>query len=262
MGDADLHYDSGMIAFLEAIWGEGYLSPGGPAEVARVLDGIELRGKTVLDIGCGAGGITASLVAEHGAAHVTGLDVEPDVCNATRAFMARKGLTGRVDVVQVVPGPLPFAPGSFDIVFSKDSIVHIPDKAALARDVFRVLRPGGWFVASDWLTSHDGAPSPAMAHYLRCEDLEFGMASPDAYRRALQLAGFERIDLRNRNEWYRLEAAQELARLTGPERPRFEAIVGVKEIARQERTWTAMLPVLQSGEHCPHHIRARKPDDR
>ena len=113
MGDADLHYDSGTIAFLEAIWGEGYLSPGGPAEVARVLDGIDLKGKRVLDIGCGAGGITASLVAEYGAAHVTGLDVEPDVCNATRAFMARKGLTDRVDVVQVMPGPLPFAPGQF-----------------------------------------------------------------------------------------------------------------------------------------------------
>jgi hypothetical protein len=31
----------------------------------------------------------------------------------------------------LVPGPLPFESASFDVVFSKDAIVHIPDKAAL-----------------------------------------------------------------------------------------------------------------------------------
>ena len=66
-----------------------------------------------------------------------------------------------------------------DIVFSKDSIVHIPDKEALAADAFRVLKPGGWFVASDWLISHD-EPSPEMADYIAKEDLDFGMARPRA----------------------------------------------------------------------------------
>ena len=51
-------YDDDAIRFLEALWGDGYLSPGGPDEVDRVLEGLSLRGKTVLDIGCGSGGIT------------------------------------------------------------------------------------------------------------------------------------------------------------------------------------------------------------
>ena len=55
------HYPPRMIAMLEAIWGEGFLSPGGPAEVARVLEGHDIRGKAVLDIGCGAGFVTAIL---------------------------------------------------------------------------------------------------------------------------------------------------------------------------------------------------------
>ena len=57
---------------------------------------------------------------------------------------------------------MPLDDRNFDVVFSKDSIVHIPDKVALAQDVFRVLKPNGWFVASDWLIGHDDEPSPEM----------------------------------------------------------------------------------------------------
>jgi phosphoethanolamine N-methyltransferase len=160
----------------------------------------------------------------------------------------------------VIPGPLPFDHGCFDVVFSKDSIVHIADKEALCADVFRVLRPGGWFVASDWLIAHDDQPSSAMAAYIAAEALDFGMASPRRYERALTEAGFVDVALRNRNAWYRDVARDELARLTGAEHDRFVAMLGEDEVATQIRTWTAMVPVLESGEHCPHHFRARKPD--
>jgi phosphoethanolamine N-methyltransferase len=256
----NLHYGDTIITFLAAIWGEGYLSPGGPAEVAQVLEGIDLRGRRVLDIGCGSGGITALLAYGYGAAEVVGIDVEAPVCAAAVAFAARKGVAERVTIRQVAPGPLPFGPEEFDVVFSKDSIVHIPDKEMLAADAFRVLRPGGWFVASDWLTSRDGPPSAEMKHYLACEDLDFGMASPARYARALEAAGFGEVRLVDRNPWYRAQAARELARLTGPERARFEALTSAEEIARQVRTWEAIQPVLASGEHCPHHFRARKPE--
>lgn len=252
-------YDEQEIAFLEELWGDGFLSPGGAAEVARTLADIDLSGRTVVDIGCGSGGATIALVRDHGAGRVVGIDVEEPVCRHARERVRREGLADRIEIRLVSPGPLPFEPGSFDVVFSKDSIVHIPDKEALAADVFRVLRPGGWFVASDWLIAHDGEPSPEMAAYIAAEDLDFGMASPARYRAALEAAGFVDIELVDRNPWYREVARAELERLTGPERSRFEAVIGVTELARQVRTWQAMVPVLESGEHCPHHLRARRP---
>ncbi len=151
-----VHYDEGVIEFLGKLWGDGYMSPGGPEEVARVLDGIDLTGKTVLDIGCGSGGVTVDLVRRHGAGRVIGIDVERDVCAASRKRVDAAGLTGRIEILQVEPGPFPVADASLDVVFSKDSIIHIPDKEWLAGEAFRALRPGGWFVASDWLISHDG----------------------------------------------------------------------------------------------------------
>jgi len=259
LGDNELQYDKDVIEFLAKLWGDGYLSPGGPDEVDRMLEGIDLTGRTVLDVGSGAGGITVDLAGRHGAGRVIGIDVERDVCVAARKRVEAAGLTDRIEIIEVAPGPFPMPDASIDIVFSKDSIIHIPDKEWLASEAFRVLRPGGWFVAADWLISHDGEPSPEMAHYLALEELDFAMASPDRYRRALEDAGFIDVRLVNRNLWYREQARTEIALLTGPARPAFEETLGAEAVAGQIAIWRAMLPAVDSGEHCPHHFRGRKP---
>jgi phosphoethanolamine N-methyltransferase len=256
---SDEHYPRQMIDMLQAIWGEGFLSPGGPEEVARILEGCDIAGLSVLDIGCGAGGIDAALVRDHGASYVTGLDVEDTVLAQARSLIARDGLSDRIGLVKVAPGPLPFPPGSFDVVFSKDSIVHIPDKAALMAEVFRVLKPGGRFLASDWLIGHDDPPSPEMAAYIAAEGLDFGMASPGRYREAMQEAGFTAIETRSRNAWYREAARAELARLQGPVGAAAAAIVGQAFVEQNIGIWGRMIPVLDAGEHCPTHLRATKP---
>ena len=73
------HYPPKLITMLEAVWGQGFLSPGGPDEVARIIGTHDFTGKTVLDIGCGAGGIDLALVQNHGAGYVLGIDVEDPV---------------------------------------------------------------------------------------------------------------------------------------------------------------------------------------
>ena len=252
-------YDAAAIRFLEELWGEGYLSPGGPEEVDRVLGGRQLAGLHVLDVGCGAGGIAIHLVERHGAAKVTGIDVEKPVIEAARRHAAEKGLADRIELVHAAPGRLPFADRSFDAVFSKDALVHVSDKEAIFGDIFRVLRPGGFVAASDWMISHDEAPSADMRAYLDAEGLSFCMASPQRYRRALERAGFDDIEIVDRNPWYREKASAELDHIKGPMRanaadPDYAAYID-KNIA----TWTAMLKVLDSGEHRPTHLRAVRP---
>lgn len=254
----ELYHDR-MIAMLEAIWGEGFLSPGGAEEVARIVEGVDLAGLSVLDIGCGAGGIDIALVRSHGAGYVCGIDVEDTVLSHARRLIAGAGFAGRIGCLKVAPGPLPFPPETFDVVFSKDSIVHIPDKQALMAEVFRVLKPGGLFLASDWLIGHDGAPSPAMTDYIAAEGLDFGMASPARYRAAMEAAGFAGIGLASRNGWYRDTARAELRRLKGPVGAAAAQVVGQAFVDQNIAIWSRMIPVLDSGEHCPTHLRARRP---
>lgn len=259
VGERGELYGENLVGMLEIVWGEGFLSPGGPEEVARLIDGVDLAGKRVLDIGCGVGGIDVLLATRHRARHVTAIDVEETVLAIARRRAAAKGLGDSIEFVKVAPGPLPFPDAAFDVVFSKDSIVHVPDKHALMAEVFRVLRPNGRFVASDWLIGHDGEPSAAMATYIAAEGLDFGMASPARYRDAMRTAGFTDIELVNRNRWYREMAKTELESMKG--RLYDEAVrrLGRDFVDHNIAIWERMIPVLDSGEHCPHHLRARKP---
>jgi phosphoethanolamine N-methyltransferase len=257
----DAEYDDESISFLETLWGEGYLSPGGPEEIRAVLDGFDLDGLTVLDIGCGSGGITLSLAEDYGAGRVVGIDVEQPVLDKAKQRAGERGLSGRVEFVRIDPGPYPFPDASFDIVFSKDAMIHIPDKEALFADIFRLLRPGGRFLASDWMIAHDDKPSPEMKAYLEQEGLSFNMASPERYRRAMEAAGFIDVGLRNRNPWYLEVARSELAAMEGDLYDKAVAAAGREIVDHNIGTWRAMLKVLESGEHCPHHLRARKKDN-
>lgn len=252
-------YSGQLIGMLELVWGEGWLSPGGPDEVAAAIKGIDFRGKTVLDIGCGVGGVDFLLCQTHGALYVTGIDVEDTVLNLARQRAEAKGLSTKCGFVKVWPGPLAFPPESFDIVFSKDAVVHIPDKHALLHDVFRILKPGGWFVASDWLIGHDGEPSPDMKTYLAAEGLDFGMASPQRYQAALQDAGFGNIAIASRNDWYRRTAALELEHMKGPLYGLAVERLGQDFVDHNIDIWSKMLVVLETGEHCPTHLRGQKP---
>ena len=77
MAHENEYYDN-MITMLELIWGEGYMAPGGAGNVARMLSGIDVRGKKILDIGCGIGGPAFEMARTYGA-HVTGIDLEQAV---------------------------------------------------------------------------------------------------------------------------------------------------------------------------------------
>lgn len=251
-------YTADLVSMLEIVWGEGWLSPGGPEEVERLIRGIDFTGKRLLDIGCGVGGIDFYLLEAARADHVTGIDVEEGVLATARRRAAERRLGQQAEFVKVAPGPLAFPERTFDIVFSKDSIVHIPDKHALMADVHRLLKPGGRFVASDWLIGHDGTPSPEMAAYIKAEGLDFGMASPSRYRDAMTRAGFADIEITNRNSWYREMARRELAAMKGAVYDQAVARLGKAFVDHNIEIWERMIVVLDTGEHCPHHLRGRK----
>ncbi|MBS0376856.1 MAG: methyltransferase domain-containing protein [Proteobacteria bacterium] len=250
-------YDEGMQTMLQLVWGDGFLSPGGPEEVARILEGEDIRGARILDVGSGLGAVDVLLSRDHGAASVVGIDLEPELVARARERAARSGVGDRVSFQAVAPGPMPFADGTFDVVFSKDSLVQIPSKAEIFAEVRRVLVPGGRFIAGDWLRGGSGPYSEAMLEYFRLEGITYNLASAPEMAAALEDAGFGEVRLRDRNAWYTALAREELARMEADWLPTMIARLGEPRARHFVANWRQLVRVLESGELRPAHVSAR-----
>ena len=99
----------------------------------------EGKGKSVLEIGVGMGADYLEWLKA--GAHAIGLDFTPRAVGHTAR---RCALADRRSLLAVADGELlPFADGSFDLVYSWGVAHHSPDTAAVFREVARILRPGG-----------------------------------------------------------------------------------------------------------------------
>ncbi len=101
------------------------------------------RGLRVLDVACGVG-YGSQLLAERGAASVTGVDISPEAIAIARAQFAHPN----VEYVQGNATQLAGLGKAFDVAVSFETVEHLPDPEALIREVRGVLVPGGFFACS------------------------------------------------------------------------------------------------------------------
>ena len=256
MTHEDEYHDS-MVQMLELIWGEGYMAPGGPGNVARILRDIDTEGKRILDIGCGIGGPGMEMVQTHGA-RVTGVDLEASLIRRAQASAEGKGLADRCRFQVVTPGTLPFDDGSFDIVISSGAVTQTPDQAAMFADIFRLLTPGGWFSCYEWLRT-DAEYSDEMLYWFKLEGLTYEMRTFDQYRELLLAAGFNPVTTEDATHWYQAEAHRELELLKGPEYTRMVELLGQEDADYFIEDWRAMTVVIDNGEMKQGYLRGQKP---
>jgi phosphoethanolamine N-methyltransferase len=85
------------------------------------------------------------------------------------------------------------------------------------------------------------------------------MATPARYGAAMAAQGFHEIRITSRNAWYRDEARREVARMKGDLGAKAAAVVGQDFVDQNIGIWERMIPVLDTGEHCPTHLAGQKP---
>lgn len=111
----------------------------------------QVAGEKVLDAGCGAGHYTAALV-ERGAS-VLGLEGSAELIAHARARLGDRAVIRQHDLNTPMSE---VGDETFDGVVCALVLHHLDSRAVFLREVFRVLRPGGWFVlstthpTSDW----------------------------------------------------------------------------------------------------------------
>jgi len=252
------HYGPKQLNLLKVVWGEGFLSPGGTEEIDEIIKNSDVTGKSILDIGCGCGGGAFHLIKKHGAKSVEGIDPEPLVIKTAEQLALKNNLSELTTFKCVKPGPLQYDDKTFDIVFSKEVFLHIPDKEALLKNVNRVLKPGGMIIVSDWMRVDDKLPSEQMQDYIEAEGLDMLMCSLKKYEELLKLTNFTDIEIRDRNEWYLQKAKKELEEIEGPLYQKVLDVLGKEETIGAIEIWKKLIGVLEIGEHRPGHFKATK----
>jgi arsenite methyltransferase len=163
------------------------LSCGNPLALAGLREG-----EVVVDLGCG-GGLDVFLAARKvgSSGRVIGIDMTAEMLERARVGQLKLGLTN-VEFHQSTIDRLPLPDESVDCVISNCVINLVPDKLAVFKEMFRVLKPTGRVALSDIALKQQlpTAVKQSLEAYVGCIS---GAILIDAYRHLIQQAGFASV---------------------------------------------------------------------
>lgn len=149
---------------------------------------------TVIDLGCGPGGLFPSLRQHHPQVRIVGVEVQPAMLEAAQILAAQ--LDAKV-VEADLAKPLPLADASADALTAVHVLHEIPWPVPLLAEAFRVLRPGGTMLLFDWCRQ-------PLASYLAGQTLDANLMqhfrehclfTPDDLKFLCESAGFKVLEV-------------------------------------------------------------------
>jgi ubiquinone/menaquinone biosynthesis C-methylase UbiE len=193
---------------------------------ARVVGAVDVRGKDLLEVGCGRGG-GAALVARHfQPGSLIGLDLAPTAIAFCRRYHRAEGLSFLAGDAENIP----FEDGRFDAVVNVESSHSYPSVPRFLDEVQRVLRSGGHLLFADMRLAQQAAELRAQVEQ-RFAILEEERITPNVVR-ALQLDSARRL-------------AATRAHVPKPLQSVFREFAGVEGSATFERFRTSQLEYVR-----------------
>ncbi|XP_060081828.1 uncharacterized protein LOC132561114 [Ylistrum balloti] len=204
-------YTKTRIRQLESIFGRTFVSAGGLTATKEFLKKLCLRpGQKVLDVGCGIGGNAFYMAKEFGV-KVIAMDLSSNMIDIAKERAKELNITETdVDFEVADATRREYPPDYFDVIFSRDTILHIASKLQLFRKFKTFLKPGGQVLVSDYCCS-EGEHTQQFKDYVKT--FGYSILSQREYCSTMEEAGFIRIDTENKTDLFIKTTTLELDRL-------------------------------------------------
>ncbi|CAL0312360.1 unnamed protein product [Lupinus luteus] len=183
-----VEYNSKSISRYECVYGHGFASAGGLETTKKFVAKLGLKpGQKVLDVGCGVGG-GDFYMAENFDVDVVGVDLSINMVSLAIERAIGHKYTVEFECADCTKKTYP--ENTFDVIYSRDVMLHIKDKPTLFRSFYKWLKPGGKLLITDYCRSA-GTPSVEFAQYI--EEGGYNLHDIKEYGQMLEKAGFDVI---------------------------------------------------------------------
>ena len=185
-------YERHKILRFEQIYGKTWVSTGGQETTEELFNELDLKsGMQMLDVGCGIGGSAFYAARKYGML-VNGIDLSRNmigIANERRDEMSA-GVRHRVQFHVEDATSMEYPDSFYDMVYSRDAILHMDNKEILFKKFLHCLKPGGVLLITDYCRG-DQEHGAQFKGYVKQRDYKF-LAVQD-YSNSLSRAGFGNV---------------------------------------------------------------------
>uniref|UniRef100_A0A5B7BEL3 phosphoethanolamine N-methyltransferase n=1 Tax=Davidia involucrata TaxID=16924 RepID=A0A5B7BEL3_DAVIN len=238
----NVQYKCNGILRYERIFGPGFVSTGGIDTTKEFVAKLDLKpGQKVLDVGCGIGG-GDFYMAENFDVDVVGIDLSINMVSF--ALERAIGLKCSVEFEVADCTRKTYPDNTFNVIYSRDTILHIEDKPALFKSFYKWLKPGGKVLISDYCKSA-GPPSPEFAGYIKQRG--YDLHDVEAYGQMLRDACFDEVIAEDRTDQF-IEVLQKELNAIEKDKEAFIQDFSEEDYNEIVGGWKAKLVRSSSGE--------------
>lgn len=251
----DEQYSTTGIFRYEWIFGHGFLGYGEPHATRKLFQQMELPSRPrVLDVGSGLGGPDFLLAEEFGA-RVTGVDLTAEIVDIAQERLQEKGLHD-VEFFQGDIHAMDWPPGSFDLIWSRETLLHVPDKDGLFRKFYGWLAPEGGLIITDY-ARRKGRGSDTFEQYIK--DSGYPLLELEEYGSIISGAGFEDLRIEDQTE-YLISLMEEQLENLAASKEAFCERFSKEDYEYLKGRWELKLSCCRDGDMKWGWFLARRPD--